>query len=39
VEQKASVSIGLQLGADYYGLKEVENKWQNHIGLKIILGN
>ncbi len=39
VEEKASVIIGLQLGAGYYDLQELNNKWQNHIGLKIILGN
>ncbi len=39
VEEKASIIVGLQLGAGYYNLQELNKKWQNQIGLKIILGN
>ncbi len=39
VEEKASITIGFQLGAGYYSYREEDNKWQNQVGLKIILGN
>ncbi len=39
VEKKASINVGLQLGAGYYNLEGLDSNWQNQVGLKIILGN
>ena len=39
LEEKASISVGLQLGAGYYNLEGLDSNWQNQVGLKIILGN
>lgn len=38
MDKNFSVSIGLQVGGTYFFYKNDENKWREHIGLKVILG-